>query len=233
VEEEARVSATIHAERDSAEAEADRPTTRLSAVPQLGCAVLVVDSCQLIQAGLRTLLLAEPWVGSYFTASDVATTIHIVRRSRPHVVLADTLVPGVSGFELARMIRSASPTTRVALMSASCSVSASQARASQSVAAFLPKGLPARSFVTAVERVVRGESVFARLEDTEPTSSLSRRETDVLRHMMTGLSNREIGVALHLSRHTVKQHTSSIYRKLHVRNRAEAITRACELGLVF
>jgi ATP/maltotriose-dependent transcriptional regulator MalT len=61
---------------------------------------------------------------------------------------------------------------------------------------------------------------------------LSTRERAVLQQVASGLSNREVGASLHLSRHTVKQHTSAVYRKLGVRNRAEAASRARELGLL-
>ena len=65
-----------------------------------------------------------------------------------------------------------------------------------------------------------------------PVLQLSRRELDVLRHVASGLSNPETASTLNLSRHTVKQHTSAVYRKLGVRNRAEAANRARELGLL-
>ena len=58
------------------------------------------------------------------------------------------------------------------------------------------------------------------------------RELDVLQHLASGLSNPEVAASLNLSRHTVKQHTSAVYRKLGVRNRAQAASRAQELGLV-
>jgi two-component system response regulator DesR len=60
---------------------------------------------------------------------------------------------------------------------------------------------------------------------------LTARERDVLVHLARGLSNPEVASALNLSRHTVKQHTSAVYKKLGVRNRAEAASRAQRLGL--
>jgi two-component system response regulator DesR len=61
---------------------------------------------------------------------------------------------------------------------------------------------------------------------------LSPRELDVLQQVSSGLSNPEVANLLNLSRHTVKQHTSAVYRKLGVRNRAQAASRAQELGLL-
>jgi len=75
-----------------------------------------------------------------------------------------------------------------------------------------------------------GESVFRRA--SAPPTWLSERERQVLELIAGGATNREIGVALHLSRHTVKEHTSSLYRRLGVVNRVQAARRAQELGLL-
>jgi two-component system response regulator DesR len=61
---------------------------------------------------------------------------------------------------------------------------------------------------------------------------LTAREREVLVHVAGGATNREIAEELHLSPHTVKEHTSALYRKLDVRNRAEAVQRAQRLGLL-
>jgi ATP/maltotriose-dependent transcriptional regulator MalT len=81
-----------------------------------------------------------------------------------------------------------------------------------------------------VQAVGEGRTVFAR-SPREPSAPLSARERDVLGLMAGGATNREIAASLHLSPHTVKEHTSTLYRKLGVRNRAEAVRRAERLGL--
>ena len=75
-----------------------------------------------------------------------------------------------------------------------------------------------------------GNLVFPR-SPREPSAPLSPREREVLTLMAAGSTNREIAAQLHLSPHTVKEHTSALYRKLDVRNRAEAVRRAERLGL--
>jgi ATP/maltotriose-dependent transcriptional regulator MalT len=79
--------------------------------------------------------------------------------------------------------------------------------------------------------VAEGGRVFPKGQ-AAPRVKLSKRELDVLHHLAAGLSNPETAATLNLSRHTIKQHTSSVYRKLRVRNRAEAASRAQELGLL-
>jgi two-component system response regulator DesR len=95
----------------------------------------------------------------------------------------------------------------------------------------LSKNLTPGAIQLAVKHVAEGGRVFPKGQ-AAPAVKLSRRELDVLRHLAAGMSNPETAASLQLSRHTIKQHTSSVYRKLGVRNRAEAACRAQELGLL-
>jgi two-component system response regulator DesR len=83
----------------------------------------------------------------------------------------------------------------------------------------------------AVRMVGTGMTVFARQEE-EPAAPLSEREREVLSLMAAGETNAEIAARLYLSPHTIKDHASSVYRKLGVRNRAEAVRQAERLGLI-
>jgi two-component system response regulator DesR len=76
-----------------------------------------------------------------------------------------------------------------------------------------------------------GRTVFSPVAE-RPASALSAREREVLDLISTGATNREIAARLHLSAYTIKEHTSALYRKLDVRNRAEAVRRAERLGLI-
>jgi ATP/maltotriose-dependent transcriptional regulator MalT len=78
--------------------------------------------------------------------------------------------------------------------------------------------------------VAAGSTVFAPRDEQAP-SLLTGRERQILGLIASGATNPEIAGRLHLSPHTVKEHTSSLYRKLEVRNRAEAVRRAERLGL--
>jgi DNA-binding NarL/FixJ family response regulator len=152
-------------------------------------------------------------------------------RYEPHVALVDLFVGHESGLDVCRALRASSPSLRVILMSGSGSVSSAVARFA-GASGFFPKDWPADAVVEAVRQVCGGSTVFPRAREAEPIQPLSRRERDVLEHVVRGLSNPEVAAALHLSRHTVKQHTSVVYRKLGVRNRAEAASLARQLGLV-
>jgi two-component system response regulator DesR len=192
--------------------------------------VLIVEEHELLQAGLRAVLLDEPWVTSCLGVATADLAWQVARRHQPQLVLVSTSLPGRSGLDLCREFHAQLPHVRVVLMSGEGRMSAALALLNGAVAA-LPKQMPTAALVAAVKRVAEGGRVFPK--DTGPLPlRLSKRELDVLRHLVSGLSNPEMALSLNLSRHTVKQHTSAVYRKLGVRNRAQAASRAQELGLV-
>src|SRR5205823_7147868 len=98
---------------------------------------------------------------------------------------------------------------------------------------FVPKDWPAADIARAVRMVGLGMSMFDPSDDAAAAGpGLSAREREVLELVATGATNREIAEQLHLSPHTIKEHTSALYRKLEARNRADAVQRAQRLGLL-
>lgn len=198
-------------------------------VPEGGVSVLVVDDHDVVHWGFRLLLDRQSWVDRCDAASDAAAAIEAVRRSPPDIALVDLFLGGGSGAELCREIRALSPTTRVLLISGAGSISAAVARAA-GASGFVSKDLAARDVINAVRMVAIGVEVFG--SEPSPSSGLSTREEEVMALIGAGSTNAEIAERLFLSPHTVKDHTSSIYRKLGVRNRAEAVKQAQRLGLL-
>jgi two-component system response regulator DesR len=193
--------------------------------------VLVIDDSELTQAGLRAVLEREAWVASCWGAASEDSAWRIARRHHPQIVLVSMSVQGRSGLSLCRAFREHLPYVKVMLMSSNGMVSTALAQAHGAVG-FIPTGLPVNGIVETVRRVAEGGRAFPKCGAEHEAAQLSRRELDVLRHLVSGLSNPEVAACLNLSRHTVKQHTSVVYRKLGVRNRAEAASRAQALGLV-
>jgi two-component system response regulator DesR len=109
-------------------------------------------------------------------------------------------------------------------------MSAAAARAA-GASGFVSKDWDAGQMVSAVRRVGLGMTLFPPKAD-QPEPMLSEREREVLALIAAGSTNREIAQRLYLSPHTVKEHTSALYRKLHARNRAEAVQRAQRIGLL-
>ncbi|MGH2908637.1 MAG: response regulator transcription factor [Solirubrobacteraceae bacterium] len=199
--------------------------------------VLVVDDHDVVHWGFRLMLTQQPWVERCVSAHSGAEALVLAGRYRPHVALVDLFIGEESGAEVCERLRDEQPGTRVLLFSGAGEISPRAARAA-GASGFASKDWPARRIASAVRMVGMGGTVFSahRGDDAPARPSgamgLSDRERDVLMLMAEGRTNPEIGEALHLSRHTVKEHSSAVYRKLGVRNRTEAVQRAQRLGLV-
>jgi len=198
--------------------------------PKRKLCVLVVDDHDVVHWGFRLMLTQQPWVQRCLSARNAAEAVELTRRYEPDVALVDLFVGEESGPEIAAQLREAWPMTRVLLISGAGRISPSAARAS-GASGFVLKDWPASDIARAVLDVGTGGSVFDANEAPSGVM-LSEREKQVLDLMAGGATNREIAGSLHLSPHTVKEHTSALYRKLKARNRAEAVQRGQRLGLL-
>jgi DNA-binding NarL/FixJ family response regulator len=192
--------------------------------------VLVVDDHEVVHWGLRLMLGEQPWVERCLSARTGDEAMALVTRYTPHVALVDLFVGQESGAEICERVRRESPTTNVLLISGAGRINPNAARAA-GAAGFISKDWPAADIAGAVRMVGLGMTVF-RPQEPSTGPALSEREREVLDLIGSGATNREIAEQLFLSPHTVKEHTSSLYRKLSVRNRAEAVQKAQRLGLI-
>lgn len=191
--------------------------------------LLVVDDHAIVQMGLRALLGQQDWVQRCLSATNSAEALALAVRYEPHIALVDVIIGVESGVELCRAMRQQVPHVNVLLMSGGGSVSPAVARAAGAIG-FVSKSWAPAMLVEAVHRAACNKLVFE--PRSSQTSLLTEREMDVLREIAAGASNPETAKILHLSPHTVKQHTSSLYRKLHARNRTDAVRCAQRLGLI-
>jgi two-component system response regulator DesR len=199
-------------------------------LPDRKLRVLVVDDHDVVHWGFRVLLGEQPWVERCLAARTGAEALALVSTFEPHVALVDLFLADESGAELCDSIRKSSPSTRVLLISGAGRMSPAAARAA-GASGFVSKDWEASEIAAAVRMVGLGMTMFPPKAD-QPAPLLSEREREVLDLIAAGSTNREIASALYLSPHTVKEHTSALYRKLRARNRAEAVQRAQRIGLL-
>jgi DNA-binding NarL/FixJ family response regulator len=192
--------------------------------------VLVVDDHDVVHWGFRVLLGQQDWVERCLAARTGAEALELVNTFAPHVALVDLFLAGESGADLCASIRKVSPSTRVLLISGSGRMSPAAARAA-GASGFVSKDWDANDVAAAVRMVGLGMTMFSPKSD-QPEPILTGREREVLDLIAGGSTNREIAEQLFLSPHTVKEHTSALYRKLSARNRAEAVQRAQRIGLL-
>jgi DNA-binding NarL/FixJ family response regulator len=202
----------------------------LEEVPHPRLRVLVADEQEIVHWGFRSLLTSQDWVERYLSAQTAEEAIELVRLHEPHVALVDVLVGEDSGAVLCQRMREICPRTRVLLMSRNGAVTAQSARAAGAFGS-VPKDWSAQDLAGAARMVALGMTVFAPDRET-PGTLLSERERQVLTMIAAGATNREIADRLFLSPHTVKDHTSTLYKKIKAKNRADAIQRAQRLGIL-
>jgi two-component system response regulator DesR len=192
--------------------------------------VLVVDDHDVVHWGFRLLFTQQPWVQRCLSARNAEEALALTKRFEPHVALVDLFVGDESGPEICEVLRREVPAPEVLFISGAGRISMSAAR-SAGASGFVSKDWPSTDIVQAVRMVGKGMTVF-QPQAERSASVLTGREREVLELMGSGATNREIAGALHLSPHTVKEHTSTMFRKLEVRNRTEAVQRAQRLGLL-
>lgn len=191
--------------------------------------VLVVDDHDVVHWGFKLLLSKQEWVASCVSATSAAETVAHLRKGPVDVALIDLFLGSESGADLCEEVRRVSPDTSVLLVSGAGTISPTAAKAA-GASGFVSKDWRAADITSAVRMVARGMTVFEPTGEP-PGPGLSDREREVLTLIAAGATNREIAGRLYLSPHTIKEYTSSLYRKLGVRNRAEAARRAEQLGL--
>jgi two-component system response regulator DesR len=192
--------------------------------------VLLVDNQDLVHIGLRVVLQRQDWVTRIFGARQGADAVLLAARHQPRIAFVDLFVGDEFGTEICAAIRRKSPAVRVLLTSSGRSLTQHAARAA-GAAGFVPKDSSVWELLDALRRVASGDNRFTRHPEIVQ-GALSARQQQILELMAQGETNRTISQTLGISVDTVKHHTTAIYRRLDVGNRASAVHRGQWLGLL-
>jgi DNA-binding NarL/FixJ family response regulator len=211
--------------------------------------VLLCDDQALVRSGFRLILEAREDVEVVGEAEDGREAIEFARRLDPDVILMDVRMPNVDGVEATRRLVAGGSRARILILTTFDLDEYVYEAIRAGASGFLLKDVQPPQLVDAIRVVAAGEALLApsvtrrlldRFAHTLPgeekappeLSSLTERELEVLKLLAGGLSNAELAQRLFLSETTVKSHISSVLRKLHVRDRVQAVVLAYEAGLV-
>ena len=199
--------------------------------------IMVVDDHHIVRQGLVALLRTVPEMEVVAEASDGKQALALFRQHQPDITLMDLRMNGANGVEATTHIRAEFPAARIIVLT-TLDGDEDIYRALQAGArGYLLKGMDTDELLEAIRVVHSGKSripgaVAERLAERMNGPSLTERETDVLRLIVGGNSNKEIASALFISEATVKTHINSLLGKLGVSDRTQAATTALQRGIV-
>nr|BEK67338.1 response regulator transcription factor [Kitasatospora purpeofusca] len=214
--------------------------------------VLLVDDQPLVRRGLSLILSPDPTVEVVGEAEDGEQAVALAQRLRPDVVVMDIRMPVLDGVGATDELSRTLPDCKVLALSTFDMDEYVVAALRAGAHGFLPKDVSPEDLGAAIRTVHAGEAVVAPrllsrlistyvrapLDTTPPppaaavTGELTPREVEVWRLMATGLDNTGIARSMDISHSTVKNHITSIFGKLDVRDRAQAVIAAYESGLI-
>jgi two-component system NarL family response regulator len=199
--------------------------------------LMLVDDHYLVRMGLASIFALEADMTVCAEASSGEQARALYRVHRPDVTLMDLRLPGLSGTETVKAIRSEFPDARIVMISTYVCDEEIYGALQAGAMAYLVKSVQREELTRAIRKAACGQrhippEVAARLAERVTRTRLSTRELEVLRLLVVGRRNREIATTLDITEGTVKLHVSSILGKLGAADRTEAVTRALQRGIV-
>jgi DNA-binding NarL/FixJ family response regulator len=210
--------------------------------------VMLVDDQNLVRKGVRSLLELSEEIEVIAEAADGAEAIRMIPEAQPDVVLLDMRMPGLSGLDVLRELAGRDALPPTIILTTFDDDELVLAGIQSGARGYLLKDVALADLVNAIRTVAEGGSIvkpavtqrllkglaklhndFSSLDQPDP---LTERETEILRLMAGGYSNKEIANSLGVAEGTVKNHVSNILSKMGVRDRTRAVLKAFELGQI-
>ena len=206
--------------------------------------LLVVDDHEIIRVGLR-MMLDNTDIEVAYEATSAAETLELVAKSTPDIVLMDIRMEGGDGLNTLGRLKLDFADLPIVLFSSYDNPTYIARAVALGAAGYILKSAPRERLLGALETAVKGESAWTREELRRVTGALAtprlsqdievpltQRESEVLRQMAQGLTNKEIAKMLGISYETVKEHVQHILRKIGVSDRTQAAVWAVRKNLV-
>jgi NarL family two-component system response regulator YdfI len=202
--------------------------------------LVIVDDHQIIRAGLELMFETMDDIEVLGTADNGVTGLAQITKLQPDLVLTDIRMPEMDGIELIKQLHQATPNLPVVVLTTFDDQRPIQQAMQLGARGFLLKDADQATILKTIRGAMKGEtylepSIAGKAFTTSSTTDeivLTPREYDVLRQVAQGFHSKEIAETIGVSERTVKAHLTSIYNKLGVFSRAEAVAKALQLHLI-
>jgi DNA-binding NarL/FixJ family response regulator len=235
--------------------ETERDDRRRGGVASDRIRILIVDDHALFRVGISNILAREREVEVVGEAADGRSAVEMVTMVSPSIVLMDLSLPAPGGLDTTQRIRREFPAISVIVMAQEEDEESLFASIKAGAAAFIIKDISPEDLIHVIRRVAQGEflindkvfskpAVASRVlkefrelavygQEAQPIfAPLSPREVEILDNIAQGMTNKQVAYALSISEQTVKNHMSSILRKLAVNDRTQAVVYAMRQGWI-
>jgi DNA-binding NarL/FixJ family response regulator len=198
-----------------------------------GLALLIVDDHTVVREGLEVMLRPSRDIRSITTAGSAREARNACAESLPDLVLLDLRMPDEDGLSALSSLLESWPGLKIVILSGSATPAEISLARRTGARGYVSKCANRSFLLDSIRAVASGATVFPNeLQHAGPAFSLTRRELDVIQQLSRGRTSHEIGLALGITEHTVKGHLKLIYQKLEATDRAEAVSRCYESGLL-
>lgn len=199
--------------------------------------IVLADDHYVVRLGLKALLESDSRLTVVAEAGRGEEAIEQYRRHCPDLMLMDVRMPGMNGIEAVARIRKEFPKARIVMLTAFDGDEDIHQALRAGAQSYLLKSMPGPEFLAAIHRVDEGQrflpkKVASRLAERTPCSDLTPRELEVLELAGKGFTYREIAKLLGVTGNTIRTHLKTVFAKLDVNNRAEAVAAAFHRGIL-
>ena len=208
--------------------------------------ILIADDHAIVRTGLRAVLKAESAMELIGEATGGYETIALVEENQPDVLVLDLSMPDMDGIEVTKKVKSLYPNIHILILTIHEDEALLRAALKAGASGYILKRAAEVELVSAIHKILNGElyvdpsMVRMLLNDdvpppasqTKPIEELTPRETEVLKLIAQGYTNRQIGEELHISIRTAESHRANLSGKLGLQSRVELVRYAREHGLI-
>lgn len=206
--------------------------------------IMIVDDHSVVRQGLCSFLVLDPEIKVVGEAANGTEALQLSQKLEPDVILMDLMMPGMDGFAATSAIKQKLPKTNILILTGNLDLSAIAKGLNSGASGYILKNMEADELCHSIKTVSTGQILLSpqvaemlaqqntEKHNTLPAENLTDRETDVLRLLSQGKTNKEIAYILKLSEKTIKIHVSIILAKLGMQSRTQAALYAVSMGLL-